>query len=99
MTSIRTPVWRISGLRGNEPGLLELSNGRLIYDATDGMGFDVPLAEVSGVTFPWYYFNGGFKLEVGGEEFRFSFIEPHNDYADINSGRAIGKQWKIALGR
>ena len=97
MASIETRVWRLIGLRGSEPGFLELSGGRLKYEPDDGPGFDVPLSDISGVTFPWYYFSGGFKLRVRGEEYRFSFVEPHNEYADIGSGRAWGKRWKAAL--
>ncbi|MBK9155692.1 MAG: hypothetical protein IPM25_16035 [Chloracidobacterium sp.] len=99
MTSISTPVWRLTGLRGSEPGTLQLSDGRLKYTPDDGPGFDVPMEEISGVNFPWYYFSGGFKLRVRGEEYRFSFVEPHNEYADIKSGRSLGKQWKAALGQ
>jgi len=98
MTSISTRVWRLTGLRGSEPGTLNLSKGRLKYTPDDGPGFDVPFEEISGVKFPWYYFNGGFKLRVRGEEFRFSLVEPHNEFADIGTGRALGKQWKEALG-
>lgn len=99
MTSISTPVWRLTGLRGSEPGTLELSHGRLRYIPDDGPGFDVPIEEISGVSFPWYYFSGGFKLRVRGDEYRFSLVEPHNDFADIRTGRATGERWKDALGR
>ncbi|MFZ1700665.1 MAG: hypothetical protein WBO10_00880 [Pyrinomonadaceae bacterium] len=94
---MRTLIWRLTGLRGSEPGELHLSNNRLRYSPSNGVGFDVALAEVKGVNFPWYYFSGGFKMQVGGEEFRFSFVEPHNEHADIKTGRETGKQWKKVL--
>lgn len=55
------------------------------------------LAEVQDIEFPWYYFSGGFKMRIGADKYRFSFIEPHNEYADLSSGRATGKKWKKAL--
>ena len=92
-------VWRLSGLTGSEPGQLEFSGGRLKYTPVDERlpGFDVPLSEVSDVKFPWHYFSGGFKMRIGGEPFRFSFVEPHNEYADISVGREAGKAWKKVL--
>lgn len=94
-----TRVWRLSGLTGSEPGQLEENGGRLIYEPSDESrpGFNVPLIDVSDINFPWHYFGGGFKMRIGGEQFRFSFIEPHNDSADINAGRAVGKAWKKLL--
>lgn len=94
-----TPVWRLKGLTGSEPGHLELREGRLRYTPIEPgrPGFDAPFAEVSDVHFPWHYFGGGFKMRIGGEEFRFSFIEPHNDLADVAGGRAAGKQWRKLL--
>jgi hypothetical protein len=92
-----TPVWKLIGLTGSEFGHLELKNGRLIYTPNEGVGFNVPLSDVQDINFPWHYFSGGFKMRIGSEEYRFSFIEPHNDYADIAGGRATGKAWKKAL--
>lgn len=94
-----TSVWLLSGMTGSEPGHLELRGGRLIYTPKDRgrVGFDIPLSEVTNITFPWHYFNGGFKMRIGAEQFRFSFVEPHNEYADIQSGRAAGKAWKKIL--
>ena len=93
-----TQVWRLSGLAGSEPGHLELRGGRLLYTPIDGSrGFDVPIGDVTDITFPWHYFSGGFKLQIGGEQFRFSFVEPHNEYADISGGREAGKAWKKLL--
>ena len=86
-------------MTGSEPGHLELRGGRLIYSPTDDSrpGFDVPLLEVTDINFPWHYFGGGFKMRIGGEQFRFSFVEPHNESADIGGGREAGKAWKKIL--
>ena len=64
--------------------------------------FDVPLAAVSDVVFPWYYFGGGMKLTAADVGYRFSFIKPQNTQdwpgvADIPGGRAAGKAWRETL--
>jgi hypothetical protein len=89
----------LSGLTGSEPGRLELRGGRLIFTPSEEgrPGFDVPLSEVTDIEFPWLYFGAGFKVRVRGEQFRFSFIEPHNDSADMRAGRDTGKAWKKVL--
>lgn len=94
-----TPVWRLKGFSGSEYGQLELRSGRLIFRPNDSgsPGFDVPVSEITDIRFPWHYFNGGFKMRIGGEEFRFSFVEPHNEMADVKGGRDVGKAWKQAL--
>lgn len=93
-----TSVWRLKGITGSEPGNLELTNGRLIYTPDHGRpGFNVPLSDVRDINFPWHYFGGGFKMRIGGDSYRFSFIEPHNHYADVSAGRETGKAWKKAL--
>jgi len=92
-------VWRLSGLTGSDPGHLELSGGRLRFTPADERlpGFDVPLGEVADIKFPWHYFSGGFKMRIGGEQFRFSFVEPHNEFANISGGREAGRSWKAML--
>jgi hypothetical protein len=94
-----TPVWRLSGLTGSEPGHLRLNGGRLVYTPADASkkGFDIPLSEVRDINFPWHYINGGFKMNIGADLYRFSFIEPHNENADISTGRETGKAWKKLL--
>ncbi len=96
---MRTRVWRLKGLTGSEAGTLSLNNARLTYKPDDGnwAGFDAPIAEVSEVVFPWHYFSGGFKMTYRGDRYRFSFVEPHNENADISGGRDAGKRWKVAL--
>lgn len=96
-----TRVWRLSGLTGSEPGHLEVRGERLRYSPAEESrpGFDVPLTEVSDINFPWHYFGGGFKMRIGSEQYRFSFVEPHNDAADISGGREAGKAWKKILTR
>ena len=67
--------------------------------------FDVPLAEVQDVNFPWYYFSGGVKLTLCGVRYRFGFARPANtklpsenaDLSDITKARRSGKAWKAVL--
>ena len=94
-----TLVWKLSGLTGSDAGHLELNNGRLSFTPIDEAepGFDVPITDVTDINFPWHYFGGGFKMRIGGEQYRFSFVEPHNEYADIGGGREAGKAWKKLL--
>jgi hypothetical protein len=87
----------------SEPGLANrLSNDEVVRV------FDAPLAEVSRVTFPWFYFGGGMNLAVRGAPYRFSFIRPQNilDRGESESIEGIvaipgvrrnGKAWKAAL--
>ena len=92
-------VWRLSGLTGSEPGHLELRSGRLSFTPMEPgkPGFDVPVTDVQDINFPWHYLGGGFKMRIGETQYRFSFIEPHNESADIGAGRESGKAWKKLL--
>jgi hypothetical protein len=74
--ALRTPAWLLIGL-GNEPGMLELVDGRLAFTTIEGRVFDVPLSEVQNITFPWYYFGGGVKFRVEGEQYKVSFVRPN----------------------
>ncbi|MGM3150965.1 hypothetical protein, partial [Escherichia coli] len=66
---------------------LVLANGRLSFTSIhDGVVFDEPLERVTDVTFPWYYFSGGFKAVIGGTRRRISLTRP-NDAIDPDSGR------------
>ena len=80
--NFRTPAWLLIGLTRSAPGVLEFADGRLAYSNEEGRVFDVPLAEVTAITFPWYYFSGGVKFTAGGEHYRLSFVRP-NDASDI----------------
>ena len=70
-------AWRLIGTLRSQAGWLDLTAGRLRYSTPDGVVFDVPLAEVTGIIWPWYYFGGGVKLTARGEQYRFSFVLPN----------------------
>lgn len=69
--------WRLIGTLRSEAGWLDLTDGRLRYTTEAREVFDVRLDEVTDVVWPWYYFGGGVKLRVGGEQYRFSFVLPN----------------------
>jgi hypothetical protein len=64
-------------MSGSEPGVLELSQGRLGFTTEQGRVFEAPLGEVS-VKYPWYYFGGGCKIRHGDKTHRISFARPNN---------------------
>ena len=70
-------AWRLIGTLRSEAGWLDLTAGRLRYSTPVGVVFDVPLAEVTGIIWPWYYFGGGVKLTAAGEQYRLSFVLPN----------------------
>jgi len=57
--------------------VLELARRRLAFTAEDGRVFEAALAEVTNVKFPWHYFGGGVKLQVGEHKHRISFVRPN----------------------
>ena len=76
LNTLCTPAWLLTGL-SNKPGVLELARGRLAFTAEDGRVFEAALAEVTNVKFPWHYFGGGVKLQVGERKYRISFVRPN----------------------
>jgi len=79
-----SPAWILSGIM-NTPGFLALSQDRLSFVSDDGVVFDEPLARVTDVSFPWYYFSGGFKATIGGTHRRISLTRP-NGAPDPDTG-------------
>jgi hypothetical protein len=91
-------AWRLIGLFRSEAGWLDLRDDRLRYATPAGIVFSMPLAEVARLTFPWYYFGGGLKLTVGGEEYRFSFVEPNGaQYPEARALAAEGDPASLAF--
>lgn len=89
--AFRTPAWLLIGLTRSVPGVLEFADGRLAYSIEAGRVFDVPLSEVTGIKFPWYYFSGGVKFTVGSEAYRLSFVRP-NDASDVPGRLLAGSE-------
>ena len=80
--SFASEAWRMVGLTRSLPGVLELARGRLRFIDEDGVRFEATLDDLSGITFPWYYFGGGMKLTVHGNRYRLAFVRP-NDADDV----------------
>lgn len=96
-----TRAWLLIGLTRSIPGILESADGRFASTTDEGRVFDVLLAEVTDVNFPWYYFGGGVKFRIGADRYRLSFVLPighSGESGDISEGRRAGKVWKSALG-
>lgn len=97
-----TPAWLLVGMTRNVPGVLALVDGRVSFHTEDEVIFDAPLAELRDVTFPWYYFDGGLKLSIGGEQHRISLVRP-NDAEDIADrllarvGGAVGGAFALLI--
>ncbi len=84
-------AWRLIGTLRSQAGWLDLTAARLRYSTPDDVVFDVPLAEVTGITWPWYYFGGGVKLTAGGQQYRFSFVLPNGaEYPKARPAAAAG---------
>ena len=96
-------AWRLIGTFRTAAGWLDLTAGRLRFSTTDEVVFDVPLAEIADVVWPWYYFGGGVKLSAAGEHYRFSFVLPNGaEYptarlaAEAGDPAALGIVWQKA---
>jgi hypothetical protein len=75
-TSFATPAWLLRGIM-NTPGVLVWRHGRLSFTSDEGVIFDEPLTPASEVSFPWWYFGGGFKVTAGGRRHRVSLTRPN----------------------
>lgn len=87
--ALRTPAWLLVGITRSVPGILELADGHFAFTTDEKRVFDVPLPQVSEVSFPWYYFGGGVKFRIAAERYRLSFVRP-NDASDIPGRLAAG---------
>jgi hypothetical protein len=84
-------AWVLKGVTGSESaGLLRLKGGRLTLVGENDTAFDVPVNEVTDVTFPWFYFSGGMKLTAAGEKYRLSFVKPNNQNSYV-AGQAANE--------
>jgi hypothetical protein len=93
-----TYAWLLKGMTGSEAGWLDLTDGRLRFSTPDGVVFDVPLAEITDVEHPWYYFGGGVKLKAAGTAYRLSYVRPNGaEYAAARGLADLGSAASLAL--
>ena len=91
-------AWLLIGAFRTAAGWLDLTAGRLRFSTPDNVVFDVPLAEVTDVDWPWYYFAGGLKLSAAGERYRFSFVLPNGaEYPAARAAAAAGDPATLAI--
>jgi len=84
-------AWLLKGIFRTEAGWMDLHDGNLRFATPEKVVFDVPRAEVTQITFPWYYFGGGVKLHAAGEAYRVSFVLPNGaEYAEARGMAAVG---------
>jgi hypothetical protein len=84
-------AWELRGITGTESGWMDLHDGSLRFATPEKVVFDVPLVEVTQITFPWYYFGGGLKLHAAGQAYRFSFVLPNGaEYAAARGLASVG---------
>jgi len=108
MNHLQTPIWQLNGL-SNRPGLLTLGDSFLSFETEEGTQLRCHVTQIRDVKWPWYYFNGGFKLSVNGTKYRFSFARPNGAAAawrpvstvgnvfDLGRATKTGKAWKKEL--
>jgi hypothetical protein len=82
-------AWLLIGTFRTAAGWLDLTAGRLRFSTPDEVVFDVALAEISDVVWPWYYFGGGVKLSAAGEPYRLSFVLPNG--AEYPTARLVAE--------
>lgn len=73
---LASPAWILSGRLRHVPGLL-VADRQLEFRTADGMAFAAPLSDVGPVTWPWWWFGGGFVATIRGERFKVTFVRPN----------------------
>jgi hypothetical protein len=77
MSGLATPAWIMAGRLRNVPGVLAAGEGRLAFVGDAGPVFNVALAELGEVTWPWHWFGGGCTVRVAGEQYKITFVKPN----------------------
>ena len=78
-------VWQLFGLVGRViPGLLMWKNGQVTFLIEDGMQFNVPLAEVKNIKWPFLRMGLGFDAVVNGKKYKFSFTKPNPSAPELD---------------
>ena len=76
-SALATSAWIMAGRLRNVPGVLVAGEGNLAFVGDEGPLFREPLADVTGVTWPWYWFGGGCTLTAGGHRYKITFVRPN----------------------
>ncbi len=91
-------AWLLRGITVSIPGWLDVHDGCLRFSTPQEVVFDVPLAEITSVNYPWYYFGGGVKLKAAGTPYRLSFVKPNGaEYATARGLAAVGSLASLGI--
>jgi len=83
-------VWQFSSLIGKvTPGLLTWYNGQVAFITQEGVQFDVPIAEVKNVKWPFLRMGLGFDSIVNGKKYKFSFSKPNPSAPELDDSEGI----------
>ncbi len=107
-TTLETPAWLMSGVItfNAKLGTLRLDHGRLSFRETGANAamFDLTLADLRNVKFPFYNVGTVVRFDSGGERYRLAFLASERKFKwsgarfrDLRPARRWGKQWKSAL--
>lgn len=78
-------VWQLSGLIGTvTPGLLTWNEGQIAFITQEGVQFNLPLAEVKEVKWPFLRMGLGFDAVVNGKKYKFSFSKPNPSAPELD---------------
>ena len=72
-------IWEMHdplALTGVKPGLLHLKEGNVSFVTEEGEQFNVPVAELKDVKWPFYEIGLSFTTHVNGKKYRFIFSDP-----------------------
>jgi hypothetical protein len=104
--TLETPAWLMRGIttRGAKLGTLKLDRGRLSFRerGADEPLFDLALADVGDVKFPWYNLGSVVRFDAGGERYRLAFLGSEVTWWGTKLRDALpalrwGRRWRAAL--
>lgn len=75
---INSKVWQMHGaLTVATPGILILENGNVSFITEEGEQFNVPVATITEIKWPFLQFGLGFNATVNGTKYKFTFMKPN----------------------
>lgn len=106
--TLETPAWLMRGVitYNAKPGALRLDGGRLSFRerGAEAAVFDIALADIGNVKFPFYNLGSVVRFDAGGTRYRFAFLASKRRFkwsgariSDVRPARRWGRQWKAAL--
>ena len=82
-------VWQLAGIFGIvTPGVLIWDDGEVLYVTQAGTQFEVPLAKLKDVKWPFLRMGLGFDTLVNKKKYKFSFTKPNPSAPDLDDSVA-----------